>query len=489
MVEPMNEHGERLILRALEDVAEHASGSMSPNDAIVKAASDHQIPPGHIPILVQAYNTGRTTRQREAGDDPHEKSADFDLASTAEVMEALYPSALKAAAAQRRASAVSSDYDRPPDAWYKAVKQAEVFEKAAASIRPSILPEGVTVPPLPTDPTLPVKRAYAAAQRRQRDVENARREVAGSQDLLIASLTKLAAYFRTPGHLPLAEVAYNATTAYGVEGTAVLDHVRSHLPASFQKQAAYDERPTHAVNTHVAPYSTIRQAVTQVRQVIAANDHYVKLAQANVTQTAEELAPFVATTRSSSVLEGVSASPSSALDPTGTQSALGASLTKHANRGLGAWFRDNVFAAKMTSDIVNNVAQGMAANRPSKNDQINKSLQEISSPSHEQSLRDIRARAMLQDMMANDEVISGYDPTEVTEAFNGISSMVPRIANQPLYVQALLRKQLAQKHLDTFDYDNLTGTEKNLKEIHRPSAPGIGIRTKDNDTQLPSVLS
>ena len=83
-------------------------------------------------------------------------------------------------------------------------------------------------------------------------------------------------------------------------------------------------------------------------------------------------------------------------------------------------------------------------------------VEDLGSPEHEQELQGIRNQTMLHDMIANDPVISGYDPEEVMEAYTRISEVAPRASQHRLVAQALLRKYLEQDAtIDQFDNDQL----------------------------------
>jgi hypothetical protein len=55
---------ESRLMTAIEKAPQHVNEGDDPNTAIVKAAQEHSIPAGSIHLMVHAYNTGRTTRQR-----------------------------------------------------------------------------------------------------------------------------------------------------------------------------------------------------------------------------------------------------------------------------------------------------------------------------------------------------------------------------------------------------------------------------------------
>ena len=80
-------------------------------------ASQRAIPPGHISLMVAAYNTGRTTRHREAHSSLLDKAADFPIADAPAILERLYPSKVKSAAAIERESGVQVGFSLSPS-WY-----------------------------------------------------------------------------------------------------------------------------------------------------------------------------------------------------------------------------------------------------------------------------------------------------------------------------------------------------------------------------------
>ena len=110
----LSKDAERRILTALESVADSVNEGTSPNDAIVKAASAHDIPAGHINLMVSAYNTGRTGKQRMAAQDPFDKAATFELADHQDIMSRLYPTNVKSAAQTRNETIIDEEYSQAP---------------------------------------------------------------------------------------------------------------------------------------------------------------------------------------------------------------------------------------------------------------------------------------------------------------------------------------------------------------------------------------
>ena len=75
----LSKEAESQVLDALGSVADLVNELDEPNDAIIKAAKEFNIPAGHVNLMVTAYNTGRTNKQRMAADDPQEKAASFNF--------------------------------------------------------------------------------------------------------------------------------------------------------------------------------------------------------------------------------------------------------------------------------------------------------------------------------------------------------------------------------------------------------------------------
>jgi hypothetical protein len=50
-----------------------------------------------------------------------------------------------------------------------------------------------------------------------------------------------------------------------------------------------------------------------------------------------------------------------------------------------------------------------------------------------------------------------------------VSQLAPHAATQPAVMGPLLRKWLQQGNLDTFESDQLVGTEHKLKQVHTPA--------------------
>lgn len=86
----------------------------------------------------------------------------------------------------------------------------------------------------------------------------------------------------------------------------------------------------------------------------------------------------------------------------------------------------------------------------------------VDSPKVRMNERRIRNQALLYNMMANDEVISQYQPEEVVAAYNEIAQLFPRASSQPAMMRALLRKRLSQGAAEPFESAQAAKVESHL---------------------------
>jgi hypothetical protein len=444
----MTKEGEERLRTALDEVVDLVNDGDDPDDAIVKVAANRSIPPGHVNLMVAAYNTGRTTRHREGHSSLLEKAADFPIADATSILERLYPSRVKSAAAVERESGVHVGYSLSP-AWYTRATHEAGMEKAAAVTDWRMVDKAVPLYPTVRDLEAG-ERVKLARQKAVQAEEADRMEAARVQGQIMEGFAKLAEYFTTPGSLTLADVRENVETLFGKEGVAIINQLRRTRP-NLMKEAATGR--FHSAMGE--PYHTVSRLVDlagRLRQVVTANE---KRAADRTTALEELERPFVPTPRSS------------LLDPLplpGTKAAADA----------GFWPNFNALLAR-------DISEPMLANlRPTEKDKlVERQLGAIATPEHEQQLRDIKTRAMLEDMLSNDPIIKGHHRDEVLDAFNDVSQLSPRASQQPLLMNAMLRKRLQQGALDPFDLGEAVKTEKGLMETGGIPVPPGGVKKRE----------
>lgn len=113
-----------------------------------------------------------------------------------------------------------------------------------------------------------------------------------------------------------------------------------------------------------------------------------------------------------------------------------------------------------------------------------KMMQEYFDPMHDAELNRIRMQAMITDFLANDPVISTYDPDDVLDAFNQVSQLVPRASIQPAVMRGQLRKLLQQQDaMEPFEANQLVEVEKGLKTVQEPSKLPLAVFPKSLEDQ------
>lgn len=97
-----------------------------------------------------------------------------------------------------------------------------------------------------------------------------------------------------------------------------------------------------------------------------------------------------------------------------------------------------------------------------KGDLIEDDWLDLEDPKHQNELRKIRAHAMLNSMLTDpDDPISSHDPDSVISAYNEISSLAPRVSEQPAAVRPLLQRRL-QGNVQPFEAKEITDIEKGI---------------------------
>jgi hypothetical protein len=446
----LSKEAEDRLMGAIEKTAKLVNDGDHPNAAIVKAAQEDGIPPGQINLMVHAYNTGRTTRQRQEGGSPLEKAAEFPLADAKTVLDKLYPDKVKTAGEITRDTTVSLEYAVPPTGMLQRRARREMLKQGQNIDWRKWSRGGEEVVaedpgPLPGDPAERMKKAYCHAERLQREVNEARRKQAVAMDKMATTFNDITEYFRQPGSTPIPIVKEQAFLLHGGKGRQLIDEVVKVTPG-LAKMAMHKVSNYRLGAADGEIYGLISQFLDEL-------DHYHQCKQAHNTllkehaETAEALLrPFAERPQSVLTELGYSTSPEKqavAVMPT----LYGASAIKNLLAGGGE------DAGKKETDDA---------------------LAKLTDPAHEAELRNIRAQAMLQDMMVNDPVIAGYDPNEALDAYNDIVSATPRAADQRVVMQPLLRKRLEQGALDPFEVDQMLGLEEKQKKINMPMTGGGG---------------
>jgi hypothetical protein len=454
---------EQKLIKAIENAAALVNTGMTPNDAIIKSASDANVPAGHINLMVHAYNTGRTTKQRETGENVLEKAADFALADADTVLQTLYPATVKTSAELKRQDVVSAEYGLSP-AGMLTRRASEMRKAAAAAVA---LPEKTYVRP-PRDEHAEAMRAYSQKVAAQRDADELRRTATAAYSKAAAAMDDLSVYFRTPGNMSFQDAVREVGLRLGEQGVSVLHKVAAVFP-HFTKQA--DSGQNHFGADPV--YTLVENVLASVTAFTAAQQRVPekKAAAFGKKEAPEFLTGSILHVPAEEPLqlkraEGVPFVPPADSEPTSRRPATGAP-TQPVRGSSGGKPADINF--KLLTSPVQAVGQAMGAEKPSdmtglgavdSQKEVKKQLDSVYDPEHESTIKSIRSKGVLHDLILNDPVISGYDPQDVAMAFNDVAELSPTLIDAPGMLRSVLRKRLEAGQLADFDVKQLLEMEK-----------------------------
>jgi len=481
----LNKQAENKLIGAIENAAALVNSGMQPNDAIIKSATDSSIPPGHIDLMVHAYNTGRTTKQREQGENTLEKAADFTLANIDDIRSKMFGSTVKTSAEIRTQQVVSTEYALNPVAMIKRASKAAVM--APAPFKPEFTPP-------PRDEHEVARRAYSEKRSAHWQAEEERRKVTESYNKTAAKFDELVTYFRTPGHLAYPDAVNDVRLAHGEHGTLVMQKLANLYP-TVQKEAG--------TNARIITDVTARNLVGDILDLV---DNYNELSAAQTQKTAadvkKKLEPEICT---GSILfrpedvpltlkrAGIDGMDTIRLTggaeqkvmhvpgwmPTDEQRILGhqenfqpigASYLRPepqnnqhaapspAGGGGGGGKEDGGILAPMKG--VGELMGMGAENNENKEIKGKKEFNTLSNPDHDAAIKSIRAKSVLHDLILNDPVVSAHDPQDVAMAFNDISELAPTLIDTPGMLQTVLRKRLESGQLADFDVKQILEMDK-----------------------------
>jgi hypothetical protein len=429
MTKRISQQTEAKLMDVLSKVAELTAAGDNPNTAIVKAG-EGRLRPGEIELVVRAYNIGRTNCQREDNDSLFEKNATFELADSDIVTEQLFPSAVKTAAQHTLSTVVSSDYTQP------GVSIARQMKMAKAPIM-----EWPAAPPMEKQAreqldTRAHARRVADLHRATREYENKRAAHRSTVQKLAQTVNAFGDYFRGAGAHSQATVKAAATILHGEVVTNAVFTAMAEAQPGLTKIASA-KRPA----TKLAASDPVLRMFTDVVAAAAAckESHAAVTALAGgVTEKRAEMYPA----KSVAVPAG-----NSVLDADFKKKAFLPSI-----KDIGNSVNNNLSALKGYGDT-------RTATEPA----VQKALYELTDPDHEEQLRQLQAQTSFQELLARDKVLQGYDPRHVADAYSQVTQASPNLATQPMALQALMRKQLEQGHMDTFDVNDMIGMNNNLQ--------------------------
>jgi hypothetical protein len=453
----LSKQAEQKLIAAIENAAEFVNDGLDPNTAIVKSASKNAIPAGHINLMVHAYNTGRTNKQREHGENTQEKAANFALADIESVLAQLYPKEVKTSAEIAKSAVLSTEYAVSPLGFISR-RRASLAKSAAAT--DVFLSEKAYVAP-PRDEHAAAMRAHVQRVKEKRAAEENRRLAAVAEYDASVAMDKLADYFRSPENMTYPDAVKQVELRLGAQGVNVLEKIAAVYP-QFKKQKATAKE--HFGDDPV--YALVEDVLDKVGSFVSAKNN---LPPVKVAQAEKKIAPLSLT--GSIMPEPVT---EIVLKKTGAESPTTANRPKSNSPGkapgslvgstIDAFKKPITGAAEIIGQAGGDSPGSLLASTlgygADPAEEKLKAYKDLTNPEHELQLKNIRSQATLHDLMNHDPVISGYDPDEVATAFNELATVMPNVIESPAVLQTVLRKRLESGALADFDVYQLLEMDK-----------------------------
>ncbi len=374
---------------AVDSASEKVAAGMHPTEAVRKAASMRDLPPGGASLVATALNVGRQMAQRGVNREPIDKFASFELADPDGPDSAYVGDCDKHA-----------DYDAPP-AWAKAAS-AEGTKSRLLHAESYSFMRGPSKSVSPVGLMLRKRADWRLLQGEARLAHYAAEQ----------SLLKAAAALHEPGWTPpqvktAVEAAFNPSA-------------RDVVKMAFNRAGLdYDETPiarsTPKLTPAAGPFPAFRKLCADVALCL---DFDSKLAaeEAELEKAAAAIAPIVGTLLPKEEEEEESEKISGLLQ-LGTMQMAG-----------------NLIPKAMPAPI----------SRDDRVDEVKSMADSLESPSFETERRAIAARAILAEALSDEhDPIAGYDPDVVLRGFNEIAQIAPNATANAVSLKPMLRRWLA----------------------------------------------
>lgn len=412
---------EERLVGAVKRAVDLVRGGDNPTDALEKIARADGFGPGRIRILGHAYNTGSQLSQWDSKASILNKLAEFPLADPEQVIARIY--------GEEKQAEIDPAYFRPPD-W---LKQPRRMEKAAA-----VLPAPVTGPQLFETRMTQVE---SNIQRLKHAADNYVQRAELEEDRVKACANRLEAYFRKSAsdRLPFAHVEHAAVTYLGEAVRPLLDmlYKRAHLrePRDDGKL-----RVTRAVDQRFTPFADLDEAMKSAAECGRMRLHATEKKKEVEAAKQAMLRPF----------------------PKAGEPEKENTLWSEKAAGILGTPAAGAFLGSMLSRTIGNAPK-------SNNELVEDAWMDLEDPEHANELRKIKAHAILTQLLTDpDDPISGHEPDRVLQAYNEISQVAPRAAENVASLRPLLRKRL-EGHQEPFEVKEMTDIEKGIAQSKLPT--------------------
>lgn len=445
-MEKLSETDEKRIMAGLEKAISMTNKGEHPNDALTKVAQEGRFSPPIISRMAEAYNVSKTLSHMKTASGS-ERAASFPLADPAVILESLYPSEVVAPAEKAAAMYAPEVYSRP---------ESVNFNKAA---RLGAIPESHKPTPYARDTATAERKSWDKRAGLVKKATQAKHMYRANFWRLTELAKEAGDYFRRVGHSPFAEVESQVIRAHGELGKAAMDMVYSFGNLKENRLTKVPEKMAWYRATS-EPYNVIERML-KVGFELHRSSREAARAELELEQHEEKIGAFKPAAKTTGcLLDGALGGGTSASHQVklagGTD--LGSELERAGTFGLSL------------------VGPGVKSEESVKR----KALSEVTDPIHESRLNGIKMKAVLNDFLSNDPILSTYDPQQVTTAYNQLVELAPGVAQQPAVVRGMLRRMLQQEGVvEPFEAQQATMIERHLRGMAPdPAAAQAGAPIK-----------
>jgi hypothetical protein len=391
---------------------------LTPNDALEKVAIEYGFGPDFIDRVGQLYNTSCTLRQLADTKGHLKRAIEHPLADPGEVVERLFSQTSEKKSAGVDNLVKASLYEDPMSiSAGSLVKAAEERSSQEYS----------------RDPSLLLKSAFKRVDAARKDVTALDSRVFQMQQHRDLLIQKAAAHFRQDGCERFGEVENRIKSAYGKVGECVMDTLWEMLGGAKKLHKRASAEPTRALLVPgQSPYRELSDVIK-----LSVDLNLARRQKAAAAGAVEEVRQGIFKRASQLTSEE---------EPIEKEATITSALQ-----------------FKGVSDLLDSLTDESEAESAKQ-----KATIDSIDPEHDARMRAIRAQSVFSRLVAEDPVISQYDPAETAEAYNEISTLAPHIANQPAVLRGYLRRflesspQSSGRLLDTFEAGQLKDMDLRL---------------------------
>lgn len=416
----LSKEAEDKVMSSIEQVCSLVDDGSEPTAALKKVAEDNNLSSEFVKLVGHGYNTGAVTFQRESSSGILDKHASVDLADVESVVDALFNVKAETKAAAAKSTSISDEY--APGARIKraTAKKPAVKSAAAATEKNTDREKEKNL-----DGNTKYRRSIKFIDTYRVNEKRAREAYVDAQDKLMSKLSAFAAYAKF-NKSALSTILSAAGAEYGVAGESVVKYACELY--GFKIQPADMSKFAGVIDWQKAPYSIIIDAIEAGKEVNATKRAYAEACEATQLAVKKSREIFF------------SNEPEFEFN----------SEIKLAG----------IFDAAAAIGLNQSVRQLMTPKAPS--DKVQDTALDLFDPDQEREIRAIQARAAVHDLMMNDEVLSGFEPEQIVNAYNEISAIAPRVSYRIGAMRPLLRKRLAQGYLEPFEISELAKLDNTL---------------------------